>query len=59
MSQYTPQPGAQKELARRITDFEYKTVLEHALKLGFQGYMQDRSSASESYTPAFDLSGVI
>ncbi len=58
MSQYTPQPNATGTLARKITEFEYRTVVEHALKLGFKGYMQDRSSANSSYTPAFDLSGV-
>ena len=58
MSQYTPQPNAEPPLSRKITDFEYKSVLEHALKLGFRGYMQDRTSASESFTPAFDGTGI-
>ena len=58
MSQYTPQPGAEGNLARRLTDFEYKSVLAHAEKLGFGGYMQDRASASAAYTPDFDGTGV-
>ncbi len=58
MSQYTPLPDAQGSLARRITDFEYKSVLAHAEALGFHGYMQDRSSAKAGYTPDFDGTGV-
>ena len=58
MSQYTPQPGATGPLARRITEFEYRSVLEHALSLGFEGDMQDRSSATAIFTPSFDLEGV-
>ncbi|MBE6637895.1 MAG: radical SAM protein [Ruminococcaceae bacterium] len=58
MSQYTPQPNASGAPTRRITEFEYHTVVEYALKLGFKGYMQDRSSASHVFTPAFDLTGV-
>jgi putative pyruvate formate lyase activating enzyme len=59
MSQYTPLPDAVGNLARRITSFEYQSVLDHALKLGFKGYMQDRSSARPDFTPSFDLSGVV
>lgn len=61
MSQYTP-PKEQidefPELNRRITTFEYTSVLNHALSLGFKGYMQDRSGATSEYTPSFDLSGI-
>ncbi len=59
MSQYTPQPGAEGSLARRLTDFEYKSVLAHAEDLGFRGYMQHRASASAAYTPDFDGTGVL
>ncbi len=56
MSQYTPD-FADKErfpqLARRVTSFEYGRVLEHAMALGFEGYLQDRQSAKKSYTPDF------
>ena len=58
MSQYTPQPSATGTLARKVTEFEYRSVVEYALKLGFKGYMQDRSSASSAFTPSFDLTGV-
>ena len=60
MSQYTPFYKAKeiKELNRRVTSFEYDSVLDRARELGFNGFMQERSSAREEYTPTFDLSGV-
>ncbi len=54
MSQYTPEfapAECEKSLHRRLTSFEYETVLEEADKLGFSGYSQRLSSASASYTP--------
>lgn len=60
MSQYTPDfyveshPDCEyKNLARRITSFEYNSVLKKARELGFDGYFQDASSASAIYTPKF------
>ena len=56
MSQYTPEfatDSEYKELHRKVTSFEYNSVLDHALELGFDGYFQHRSSASASYTPDF------
>ncbi len=60
MSQYTPPAFTTpyKELGRRLTDFEYKSVCETALDLGFRGYFQERESASSVYTPDFNLSGI-
>ncbi len=59
MSQYTPQPGAQGLLARRVTAGEYRAALAYMENLGItDGYRQDSSSAREEYTPDFDLSGV-
>ncbi len=61
MSQYTPCHRAKEmpPLHRRISSYEYNKVLEHALALGLDaGYMQQRSSAREEYTPPFDLTGV-
>jgi len=60
MSQYTP-PAFDtgfSELGRRLTDFEYKSVCQTALELGFNGYFQERESAKSSYTPIFDLEGI-
>lgn len=62
MSQYTPNEYLSEfpEIDRKITTFEYNSVLNTAVKLGFKyGYMQNRTSAEQKYTPPFDLSGVI
>lgn len=61
MSQYTPCHRAKKMpgLGRRVSSYEYNDVLDCALALGLEnGYMQQRTSAKEEYTPPFDLSGV-
>lgn len=60
MSQYTPCGDLERfpELRRRISSYEYKIVLAHAQSLGLEGFMQERSSAREEYTPPFDLEGV-
>ena len=56
MSQYTPEfaiDSPYSELHRRVTTFEYNSVLAHAEALGFDGFMQSRSSATSVYTPEF------
>ena len=56
MSQYTPDfavDAQQKSLHRPLTSFEYDSVLTYAQSLGFDGFMQARSSASAVYTPDF------
>lgn len=63
MSQYTPDfyvkeneesgEAQYKNLCRRITSFEYNSVLSVAQELGFEGYFQNVSSASSEYTPDF------
>lgn len=61
MSQYTPfyHSAEFPEINRRITTYEYEKVINAALKLGLtNGYMQQKSSAKEEYTPPFDLSGI-
>lgn len=60
MSQYTPfyKSCEFKELNRRISTFEYNFVADRAAELGFNGYMQEKSSAKEEYTPDFDLFGI-
>lgn len=60
MSQYTPFYKAKEHphLNRRITTFEYSKALQAALEAGLEGFMQERSSAKEEYTPEFDLSGI-
>ena len=59
MSQYTPQFAdtcPYKELHRRVTSFEYDTVLAKARELGFEGYFQSRESAVPDFTPSFSES---
>ncbi len=64
MSQYTPFYRAKKggpypEISRRVTSYEYQKVVDAALDFGLsRGYMQQRSSAREEYTPPFDLEGI-
>ena len=57
MSQYTPEFATDtpySNLHRRVTTFEYDSVMAHAERLGFVGYMQQRASATAKYTPAFE-----
>lgn len=60
MSQYTPFYKAREipRLNRRITTFEYRKALDAVYAAGLEGFMQERSSAKEEYTPDFDLSGI-
>lgn len=60
MSQFTPfYNAAENGLGRRITTYEYRQVIDEAIRLGLtDGYMQEKSSAREEYTPPFDLEGV-
>ncbi len=59
MSQYTPDFAIEansphKELHRRLTSFEYSSVVDLAASLGLSGFCQDRSSAVASFTPDFN-----
>ncbi|MBE6595968.1 MAG: radical SAM protein [Ruminococcaceae bacterium] len=56
MRQYTPDfapRSAPKWLQRRVTSFEYDAVAAEALRLGFEGFLQEKSSATVAYTPDF------
>lgn len=56
MSQYTPLPSlpeAFPELNRRVMSFEYNSVVDHAAQLGLEGFMQEKSSARDTYIPEF------
>lgn len=61
MAQYLP-CGRAKDmppLDRRITQQEYDQVVDHLIALGMEnGFAQELSSASETYIPPFDLTGV-
>lgn len=59
MAQYTPQTGAVGKLARRVTRAEYAAAARYMENCGIaDGYVQERTSAKEEYTPEFDLSGL-
>lgn len=61
LSQFTPfyKSSSYPEINRRITTFEYESVVEEAIRLGLtQGFMQEKSSAKEEYTPPFNLEGI-
>ena len=60
MSQYTPayKSCEHKEINRRITGFEYDSVVDKAISLGMEGFFQERSSAEKDFIPDFDLEGV-
>ena len=55
MSQYTPSFNKTGEpaLDRKVTSFEYNRVVNAAKRLGLEGFMQFRSSASSEFTPDF------
>ena len=60
MSQYTPSYKSCEypEINREISTFEYNFVLDKAQELGLDGFMQEKSSAKEEYTPDFDFVGI-
>ena len=59
MSQYTPQQNVSGQLARRITGAEYRAAVEYMRACGIRdGFVQEKSSANEEFTPVFDLSGI-
>lgn len=61
LRQYTPMYRAReyKEINRRLMSLEYTRVIDHFFDIGLKnGYMQEKSSATEEYTPIFDLSGL-
>ena len=61
LSQYTPfyKSSQYPEINRRLTSYEYDKVLDEAISLGLtQGFMQEKSSAKEEYTPPFNLEGL-
>lgn len=63
MNQYTPNDAmraAGGDLARAVTDEEYERVLDHADDLGFTTmFWQEGGAVDESFTPAFDTTGVL
>lgn len=56
MRQYTPMGNSDyPELNRRVTDREYRRVVDHALSLGFKTlYIQEKESAQAVFIPEWD-----
>lgn len=57
MNQYTPlyKAGEHKGMNRRLTTFEYESVVDHALALGIKNcYIQEGQTASEKFVPDFN-----
>ena len=57
MRQYTPEFASEcpyPNLHRRVTDFEYQSVVEEAMRLGMDGYTQGKDAATSDYTPHFE-----
>ena len=61
MSQYTPWGELEPrfpELSRRLRPGEMRAANEYMGNLGLAGFIQERTSAKEEYTPPFDLTGL-
>lgn len=59
MNQYTPMPNMKAPLDRRVTRGEYRQLTEYAEKIGFKnGFTQEFGTASESFIPPFDNTGI-
>lgn len=61
MNQYTPMGDLSEvpELNRRLTTFEYESVVDHARSLGIENcYIQQGGTVSASFVPHFDGRGV-
>ena len=57
MRQYTPDFAhdcPHKNLHRRVTEFEYTSVLNEAARLGLEGFSQGKDAADKAFTPAFE-----
>ncbi|MBQ1518184.1 MAG: radical SAM protein [Clostridia bacterium] len=58
MGQYVPSGEAYKypEINRKITQEEYDEVVDHAIELDMDGFVQELSAADEEFIPSFDCS---
>ncbi len=53
MRQYTPMPGMDAPLDRKISDEEYEAVLSWMYLNNLQGFTQEEASATEQFIPDF------
>lgn len=61
MNQYTPTHNAPKypEINKTVNPKHYKTLIDYCLSLGItKAFIQDEGTASESFIPDFDLTGI-
>ena len=59
MNQYTPMPGANGVLSRRVSNSEYSELVDFAIKKGIERcFIQEGETATESFIPPFDLEGI-
>ena len=59
MNQYTPMPDMKPPLNRSVTREEYAQLTDYAERLGLvNGFTQEFGTASESFIPPFDGSGL-
>ena len=61
MNQYTPMPQVYGDpnLGRKLTAEEYDDLVNYAISIGVtNGFIQDGETASQSYIPAFDGTGL-
>lgn len=62
MNQYTPMQGIKlnfPELNRKVSSEEYDELVDYAIDIGIEnGFIQEGETASESFIPAFDGSGL-
>lgn len=60
MRQYTPMPDVPKSISRRLTTFEYNSVVEHAIALGLKNiFVQEADSSSKTFIPTFNGENVV
>lgn len=59
MNQYTPMQGMKPPLDRRVSRDEYRQLTDYAERLGLKnGFTQEFGTASESFIPPFDNTGI-
>lgn len=60
MSQYTPIENCinYPEINRKTATMEYNSVADLAADFEFKGFMQERTSANQNFTPEFNLEGI-
>lgn len=61
MCQYTPMYNSKDypEINRKLNPAHYESLMDYAVSQGLEnGFMQDPESATDEFTPVFDLSGL-